>query len=101
MTKNVFDIGLDEMHDFAIEYGDFKIIESTEQNIEQIMLSDKGNWKNSPLTGVGLRTWLNNEGDTTLLEQEIKQQLEIIEGMIIRTLEIQVDGVNVKAEYKG
>jgi len=64
--------------DLQFENGDFKISESSQQNIEHIMLSHKGAYKEHPLLGVGIVDYL--KGNTTInrlrLEAEIEKQLK-------------------------
>lgn len=74
------DILLDDDHDLLIENGDFKIGFAEDQNISLILLSEKGSWRQSPLTGVGLAKYLNAPfapRDLDDLKQAIKIQLQL------------------------
>lgn len=48
------DILLAEDKDLVVAKGDFTVGESEEQHIELILLSTKGSWRQSPLTGCDL-----------------------------------------------
>lgn len=74
------DILLDDSYDLMIENGDFKIGFSEDQHISLILLSDKGSWRQSPLSGVGLIKYMNGPftaRDLDDLKQAIKIQLQL------------------------
>lgn len=64
-------------NDIEIKDGDFLVQEASQQNIEHILLSHKGAYKEYPLLGVGIVDYL--KGNTTInrlrLEAEIEKQL--------------------------
>ncbi len=69
---------LDENYDLLIKDGDFVVDECDDLDIELILLTEKGNWKESPMTGVGIRKWTNATMNSTLmqqLEREVRIQL--------------------------
>lgn len=85
------DIMLDDDKDLLIEGGDFVIDLADEQHIELILLSNKGQWRNSPLTGVGIFQFIGapftlKESDS--LKQKIMLQLEL-DGYRKREIEIK------------
>lgn len=53
--------------------GDFDVVESTNQEIEHILRSNKGVWKQSPLVGVGLFNYLNG----SFTAEQIKKAIQI------------------------
>lgn len=71
------DIGIKDGQ-FIIENGDFKAVEADKTHIERILVSNKGDWKNSPLTGVGLYKWTNAPSSGMSLER------------LARTIELQL-----------
>lgn len=80
----------DDDFDLKIENGDFVVGESTQQHQQLLLLLEKGELRQYPKTGVGLKTFLNDDniGD---LNQEIQKQFEA-DGMTISKLKIFSDG---------
>lgn len=73
------DIRLDSDDDLYIGKGDFDVEQSDERHIQHILVSAKGSWKTTPLTGVGIYDYLlspNTQITTDRLAQKIKLQLE-------------------------
>lgn len=70
------DFQLDNDGDLLIQNGDFVLGSSDEQHIIDIINSMPGDWKEHPLLGVGLITYLNGSGNTQALERNIKTQLQ-------------------------
>lgn len=78
--------------DLAIEYAD-------QQNLEYILLTQKGSFKEYPILGVGLFNYINSPDVTSRLrlENEIDKQL-VYDDFFIKTLDvndlnnIQIDG---------
>lgn len=65
--------------DLVIASADFKKVESDEQHIEDILMTRKGSWKRSPITGIGLFDYVNAPNTKLVnddLHQKIKLQLE-------------------------
>lgn len=75
------DIKLTDTNDLYItDDGDFKIADSDACHIEQILISEPGHWRASPLTGIGILKSLNAPTTTVTnqaLKQRIKLQLEL------------------------
>jgi len=74
------DIILDDNYDLLIQDGDFKIDFSDDQHQSLILLTSKGSWRQSPLTGVGLLNYINGPvGPREIddLKQAIKIQLQL------------------------
>lgn len=91
------DLLLDDNFDILIQNGDLVAGESTRQHQILLLLSEKGEWREFPLRGVGLRSWLLDDqvGD---LNAQIKREFEA-DGQtvsLVKTLangNIQVEGV--------
>lgn len=65
--------------ELRVERGDLVLGESTAQHIEHILLAQKGEYKQSPLTGIGILNYLNAPINGVMrlkLEREIRLQLE-------------------------
>jgi len=67
---------------FIIENGDFKASLCDNQNIQSLLISQQGEFKEFPLFGVGIDTYLNGAG----VEQELRS--------LINT-QLQKDGANI------
>lgn len=87
--------------DLVISGGDFAKDESTAQHMELLMLLDKGECKQYPLLGVGIRTYLLDDRSLTDFESEACAQLED-DGIKIRSFDPQAwDKIKVEGEYEG
>jgi len=74
--------------DIEIDNGDFVVSESDQQHIEDILISSKGDYKQSPFSGVGIRDWLKGPSSLSIindLEKEIRMQL-VYDSFSIKTL---------------
>lgn len=92
------DIILNENLEPLIENGDFKIDESTYQHQTILLLSDKGQFKASPLVGVGAQRYLEGS-NVNDFAREIRQEFQK-DGMVVRSLEIGEDlKIQVDAIY--
>jgi len=67
---------------FIVENGDFKASLCDNQNIQSLLISQQGEFKEFPLFGVGIDTYLNGAG----VEQELRS--------LINT-QLQKDGANI------
>ena len=83
----VFDIILDNEMDLIIEDGDFVVEESTLQHQNILLLSHKGQFKQSPTIGVGIDIFLNDEVTSDEIRRRIQEQFEL-DGMTIQKLKI-------------
>jgi hypothetical protein len=61
MAKKVYDILLTDDDDLQITGGDFVSGESTAQHQKLIILTAKGEWKESPTVGVDAFSYLNDD----------------------------------------
>lgn len=55
--------------------GDFDIMGSDQQHIEDILQSFNGDWKQFPMVGVGISSYLNSVGQEQRLPREVIVQL--------------------------
>ncbi len=71
------DLKLDSDGDLYINpnSGDLEIGFSDKQHIKDILTSNIGWWKEFPLVGVAIQSYLNSSGKQQQLEREIKIQL--------------------------
>jgi hypothetical protein len=73
---NAQDYLLDDDGDLKIVNGDFVIGDSDLQNINDILISEQGWWKEFPALGAGISKLLKGKVIPTLVESLIKAQLE-------------------------
>jgi len=79
--------------------GDIDIGDATLQHQALLLQSQKGEWKQSPATGIGVEDFI---ADDLLIEMEneIRKQL-IADGMTIQQLDVFEDGsINLTATYE-
>lgn len=70
------DIELDNTDDIEIENGDFAIGDTTEQEVEAIIRSYQGYWKQFPLIGCAAPSYLGSPGNCEPLRRQIQIQLQ-------------------------
>jgi hypothetical protein len=61
MDKQMPDAMLDDNYDLAISSSDIQISESTARHQQMLLVSNKGDYKQYPIIGVGAATYLNDE----------------------------------------
>jgi hypothetical protein len=71
----VKDFKTDTDGDLFISSGDLAIFESDSQSIVDIITSNKGDWKEYPLCGVGIDNYINSNSSQQFLTNDIKTQL--------------------------
>lgn len=69
------DILLDNNYDMQITNGDLLISESAHQDVELLLITSKGEWKQWPLTGVGILDYHHAPQNIPALKREIQIQL--------------------------
>lgn len=95
----VYDYMETETGDLLIRGGDFVLTESTSQHEKDILIADKGQYKAFPTVGVGIDSWLNEDGGYVELSKVIQEQLEA-DGMRIGKMVIKsIDEIEINSEY--
>lgn len=88
----------DENGDLRIENGDLVRGDATEKHFKDLILSQKGDWKQYPLTGVGMQDYIDDD-EPGQAYAEINKQLEN-DGAVITLLEIFENGtINLNGYY--
>lgn len=67
-----------ENQELKVTNGDLAVEDSGQQHVEMLLISNKGDWKNSPLTGVGITSYMNapeSPSQRRRLDKEIRLQL--------------------------
>ena len=95
---DVFDILLDNDGDLMFADGDLVCGESTAQHQQLLLMINKGELKQHPLTGIGAESYLLDD-DYLKLKHEIEAQFER-DGMTIKQIQIN-DKIQINAEYEG
>jgi len=94
------DILLDENFDVIAENGDFKMGDATLQNQQLLLLTGKGEWKQSPVVGIGLAEYLLDDAPVDELHQEIQKQFSL-DGMKVKKIEGNTwQNTIIDAEYE-
>jgi hypothetical protein len=88
--------------DLVIANGDFQIAESDGQHIESILIAVQGDYKQYPLVGVNLRSYLNSPSSpdvNNMLRKKIQLQLEV-DGYRVDEIKVGTDlsEIPIKAE---
>jgi hypothetical protein len=92
------DILLDETGDLACVNGDFLTGESTVQHQHLLLISQKGEWKESPKTGVGIENFLNEDSNNDMMN-EISDQFEK-DGMKVNSVNMVNGELLIDALYE-
>lgn len=89
---------LDEDRDIQVSNGSMVIGDIANQNVELLIISEKGEIREAPLRGVGIRRFVDDE-DPAMLLQAIRNELAT-EKMTIDSIGISSDGkMNIEAHY--
>lgn len=91
------DILTDSNHDLLITNGDLTVGNSDMQHVESILLAYPGEYKNSPLTGVGIGRYSNGIMDRTI-ERTIRVALKA-DGATDVLVKLTGNGLIVNARY--
>lgn len=84
-------------YDLETENGDFKISDSQSQNVELILYSKQGEWKQNPAVGCDILKAKNGVIDR-FLDREIRVQLDADRFQLER-LSITEKGMEINGEY--
>jgi len=71
------DILLDENNDLKITGGDFAIGESLMQEVEMILSTNQGEWKEHPVIGANLVTQIRSNTNDARLERMLRIQMKL------------------------
>ncbi|MEO2080602.1 MAG: hypothetical protein ABGW88_13660 [Leeuwenhoekiella sp.] len=69
------DFLLDSDNDLLIQSGDMVLGDSQAQEIEMLLVSYKGQWKESPLTGAAIHEMIKSRSTSPAIKREINVQL--------------------------
>jgi len=99
MATEMMDISLDAGYDLVFEGGDFTIKESTPQHQQQLILNNKGDFKQNPAICVGAFNYLDDENF-----QELSRNISIEftrDGMDVISIQLTPTGIiNSDAFYQ-
>lgn len=94
------DLMLSEDFDLAVDGGDLVVGESTRQHQELLLLLAKGELRQYPLRGVGLRAYLLDDVTVGSINALVKREYEA-DGMRVRRISSLPSGaLNVDAVYE-
>jgi hypothetical protein len=91
MAKEMMDIGLSADEDLYLVGGDFPVEESTAQHQRQLLLNNKGDYKENPTICAGAFTYLNDEyyqGLIRAVNIEFSR-----DGMDVADVQLRADGI--------
>lgn len=89
---------VDDNGGYKIENGDFVKGNATQQHQKLLLLAEKGEIKQFPVAGVGIRGYILDEKSTSELKSEIGKEFEA-DGMVIDELSISNGIIKVEAYY--
>jgi hypothetical protein len=87
-----------EQKKMLIRNGDFVPGESTRQHQRRLLMAHKGEYKQHPLAGVGLRDYVDDENPDAMI-REIRKQL-VADGMRVDSIQIIPNGLHIDASYE-
>jgi hypothetical protein len=90
------DFLLNDDGDMTIANGDFLIGDSEAQDVELLITSSKGAWKEHPLTGVGIDQLVKTRSTEVRIKRDINEQLTL-DGFINIDIDIEYPDVHVDA----
>lgn len=92
------DILLDEYLDIDFKSGDFIIGESTAQHQKLLLLSEKGEWKESPKRGIGAKRFIEDHQPDNFA-REVRQEFSA-DGMSVKSVQVGNNfTINIEAYY--
>lgn len=91
------DILLNDQYEVQTANGDFKTGDSDNQHIALILATHAGEWKQFPITGVGLDDVANDER-LNFWENKIATQLKA-DGLVVSRVKLTTDSLDVQAKY--
>lgn len=91
------DILLADDYDLLVADGDMATGECLKQSQMLLLVTNKGEWKQNPMTGVGVSNYLENVSAGTL-QREIRSQFSM-DGMQVSSISINGSTLNVEAKW--
>jgi hypothetical protein len=91
------DILIEEGGDVLLRGGDFASGTSDEQQVQLILASSQGEWKQYPELGVALYRAKNGRIDS-FMERDIRVQLQA-DGFVLERLSTNEDGMSIDGSY--
>lgn len=93
------DILLNDENDLLFKGGDLAIGDSTLQHQRHLFLAQKGSFKQSPVSGIGITDSINDD-DMGYLYANIQKQFEL-DGMEVNSVEVFTNGkIKTDADYR-
>lgn len=94
----IYDVLLDADLDIEVRGGDFATGEATKQSQTLLLLTNKGEWKQSPKRGVGAVNFLET-AERAALAREIRSDFTA-DGMRVESVELEGTKLSVEAFYE-
>ena len=99
MAREMKDISLDEEEDLLIENEDIVVAESTATHQRQLLLNNKGDFKENPTICVGVFNYLNDENFEGVIRAINVEFCR--DGMIISDIRLNKEGsIETNAVYR-
>lgn len=92
------DIIQNDNGDIKFLNGDILLGDSTRQHMRDLLLTNRGELKHSPLTGVGLNNYLNDETPEDMM-RDIRKQV-IKDGAALKSIVWTGDQLKLDVEYE-
>lgn len=92
------DIALKDDGAPKIAQGDWVVEPSAEQQVNLLLVSVPGNWKQFPFVGIDYLRALNEETSNEALRQRIQNQIELDGGKVDK-IELGADGAEITGRY--
>ena len=87
----MIDMGVTTSGDVTISAGDFVMAESTAEHQKELLLNNKGDYKQNPAVGVGVLNYMDDDDGFTALTRQIAQQFAA-DGMQVNSVVLQSNG---------
>lgn len=99
----MMDIGLDDNADLKVANGDFVVVESTKEHVRNLILCNKGEFKEQPTMCVGAVNYIDDENPGDLIQAITEELLK--DGVSVRKVKPVTTGplsgtVEVDGFYK-
>lgn len=85
--------------DLDIVNGDFAIVDSDTQHVEDILVSIPGHWREFPAVGVNLKKYTGASGGVQRVKREIRVQMKL-DQFDTKKISIEGDNIYITADRK-